>query len=81
MRGGSRQYGFTLIEIIVAILVFSVLSVLSYRAVDSVLEVDQRSKERFATQASLQKVWHRLFNDFIHLVNFQNAIDCPITQY
>ena len=66
-RKSQMHNGFTLIEIIVAMLVFAILSVVSYQAIDRVLDIDQRSKEHFATEVTLQKVWHRLFNDFLHI--------------
>lgn len=62
-----RQVGFTLIETVVSMLLLAVMSVLSYQAVDTVLATNQRSQQDLADEAMLQRAWHIIGRDIMHL--------------
>ena len=62
-----RQVGFTLIETVVSMLLLAVMSVLSYQAVDAVLATNQRSQQDLADEAMLQRAWHIIGRDIMHL--------------
>ena len=49
--------GFTLIEILVAMLLLALMSMMSYQAIDAVLNVNQRSQQGLAQEARLQRAW------------------------
>ena len=63
----SRAAGFTLIEMLVAMMIFGVLSVLGYQAINSVLEVQHRNAVALDRQLQLQRLWTVLLNDIVHL--------------
>ena len=64
---GRRQQGFTLVEIMVALLIMAVLSVLAYNAFDGVLLVENRSKEDFLAENRRSLAVSIILNDFLHL--------------
>ena len=47
--------GFTLIEILVAMLLLALMSMMSYQAIDAVLNINQRSQQGLAQEARLQR--------------------------
>ena len=59
--------GFTLVEILVALLIMAVLSVLAYNAFDGILLVERRSKEEFLAENRHSLAASIILNDFIHL--------------
>ena len=65
--GLRRCRGFTLVEILVALLIMAVLSVLAYNAFDGILLVEQRSKEEFLAENRRSLATSILLNDFLHL--------------
>lgn len=54
---GSKQQGFTLIELIVSISIFAVLSVLAYGSLDYVVNTDAVASERMNRLSALQKTF------------------------
>jgi general secretion pathway protein J len=62
-----RISGFTLIEMLVALTVFSILSVLAYRALDAVLALDERSSNTLAANSAKHRAMAILLQDFLHI--------------
>jgi general secretion pathway protein J len=59
--------GFTLIEMLVALAVFSILSVMAYRALDAVLALDERSSNTLASSSAKHRAMAILLQDFLHI--------------
>jgi general secretion pathway protein J len=59
--------GFTLIEILVAMSLLALMSMMSYQAIDAVLNINQRSQQGLAQEARLQRAWQIIGRDIIHL--------------
>lgn len=59
--------GFTLIEILVAMLLLALMSMMSYQAINAVLNINQRSQQGLAQEARLQRAWQIIGRDIIHL--------------
>ena len=62
-----RALGFTLIEMLVALTVFSILSVMAYRALDGVLALDERSSNTLAADSAKHRAMAILLQDFLHI--------------
>ncbi|MFY3953975.1 PulJ/GspJ family protein, partial [Achromobacter xylosoxidans] len=56
---GQRQAGFTLIEVVIAIMIMAVISLISWRAIDSVAltsrRLDQHTEEALALQRAFDQ--------------------------
>jgi general secretion pathway protein J len=85
-----RSAGFTLVEILVATAVFSVISILGYQALDAVFALERRQSEEYAERMQVQRTWAIMLNDFIHLRarpvrdqrgDVQRAYQAPADQY
>ena len=59
--------GFTLIEVLVVMVIFSVLMVLGYMGFERMVDVDARSRQQVAEQNQLHYSWSVLINDFLQL--------------
>lgn len=59
--------GFTLIEAIVALTIFSMLAVLGYRGLDAILEYDERSRTSYKSQDQLHRADAIMMQDLLHL--------------
>ena len=59
--------GFTLVEMMVALIIMAVVSVLAWRAFDGVLLMEARSKNDFLAQNRLHLAATTLINDLVHL--------------
>lgn len=57
------QRGFTLLEVMVAMLLLGLFATVSYRALDSVLAADRHGREEMARWQVLSRVFDRLQND------------------
>ena len=57
---GQNVNGFTLIEAIVSLFLLSILSIMSYQAVEVVTGVNERSRNGVEDEAKLQRAWHCL---------------------
>ena len=66
-RRHGREDGFTLIEVMVSVTIMALMSVLSYQAVDVVIEVNERSRSDLAEEAKLQRAWQIIGQDLLHL--------------
>ena len=63
----SKQLGFTLIEAIVSLFLLSILSVISFQAVELVTNVNERSRIAVADEAQLQRAWQVIGRDLMHM--------------
>lgn len=59
--------GFTLIEVVVAMAILAVISVMGWQAVDLVLKTNSRSQEGMVEDLTLQAAWQLIGTDLIHL--------------
>ncbi len=66
-RRHGREDGFTLIEVMVSVTIMAFMSVLSYQAVDVVIEVNERSRSDLAEEAKLQRAWQIIGRDLMHM--------------
>ena len=71
----SCQRGFTLIETVVAMLLLAMMSVLSYQAVEAVLNTNDRSRQSLAEEARLQRALQIIGRDIMHLLA-RPFVDC-----
>jgi len=67
MKRVRKQFGFTLIEVLVALVIFAVLSVLGYQGLAVILDYEQRSRTSYEKQMQLHRATAVLLQDFIHL--------------
>ena len=64
----KRQTGFTLIEILVAVAIFGLLSIAAYTVLDSGMRSKQQTETRLEHLAQLQRLFHTLNQDFQYIV-------------
>ncbi len=62
-----NQYGFTLLEVLIAIAIFSVVSLASFTIFDTVLRGDENSKMRSERQNELQRAFLLMERDFTQI--------------
>jgi general secretion pathway protein J len=67
MIRGKRVRGFTLVEILVAVAIFAVMSVMAYRGLDTALKGRERITEENRKWRELSQFFGRLENDFANL--------------
>tara|TARA_R110002073_G_scaffold19228_1_gene70336 strand:+ start:12 stop:764 length:753 start_codon:yes stop_codon:yes gene_type:complete len=67
MKRFRKQSGFTLIEVLVALVIFAVLSVLGYQGLAAILDYEQRSRTSYQEQMQLHRATAVLLQDFVHL--------------
>ncbi|WP_299019971.1 type II secretion system minor pseudopilin GspJ [uncultured Photobacterium sp.] len=65
---GARQGGFTLLEVLVAIAVFAMLSVSAYQVMNGVQRSDQLSREHNTRLQQIQRAMVMMDNDFRQIV-------------
>jgi len=63
----KRQTGFTLIEILVAVAIFGLLTVAAYTVLDSGVRSKQQSEARLEHLAQIQRLFYSLSNDLQYL--------------
>ncbi|MEH6548768.1 MAG: type II secretion system minor pseudopilin GspJ [Pseudomonadales bacterium] len=63
----THQKGFTLIEVLISSLVFSVLAIMAYSALNNMLRLDQHQQQQFAREGQLRQAWGVIFSDFIQV--------------
>lgn len=66
-RRGPTQSGFTLIEVVVAMLLLAVMSILSWQALEAVLNANSRSEAAMQEEATLRSLWAQIDDDLFHL--------------
>jgi general secretion pathway protein J len=59
--------GFTLVEMLVALAVFSILSIMAYRALDAVLALDERSSNNLVSDSAKHRAMAIMLQDFLHI--------------
>ncbi|PSW03374.1 type II secretion system minor pseudopilin GspJ [Photobacterium lipolyticum] len=67
-RAGMQQRGFTLLEVLVAIAVFAMLSLSAYQVLSNVQLSDQQSREHNERLKSIQRAMVMMDNDFRQIV-------------
>ena len=63
----NNQYGFTLIEVVVALVLFAVLSVMGYQGLTAIVDYNERSRSSYARQNQLHRANAILMQDLLHL--------------
>lgn len=64
----KRSYGFTLVELLVAIAIFAVLSALGWKVFDYVVKVKERNAEHEAKLSQLQEAYQQILRDTVQAV-------------
>lgn len=65
---GRKESGFTLIEIIVAFAIFSILIVACFRAVTFILDYVERDRAYYQDQSRIQLAWNIVLQDMLHML-------------
>lgn len=63
----KRQSGFTLVEAVVSLMLLAVMSVMSYQAVEVILDANERSSGTMSNEAQLHRAWQIINRDLFHL--------------
>ncbi|MEL0068585.1 MAG: type II secretion system minor pseudopilin GspJ [Gammaproteobacteria bacterium] len=63
----NGQRGFTLIEVLVAVAIFGMLSVAAYTVLDSGMRSQKQSEERLSHLAELQRLFFNISQDFAYI--------------
>jgi general secretion pathway protein J len=63
-----KSRGFTLIELMVAVAIFAVLSALGWKVFDHVVKVKERNSQHEQSLEGLQKAYQQLLRDSLHVV-------------
>lgn len=73
MKVGLRkiQRGFTLVELLIALAIFAIMAVMSYRTLDSVFQTRQHLSSETARLRDLALLFARLDDDFTNLLDRQ----------
>ena len=64
----KKSYGFTLVELLVAIAIFAVLSALGWKIFDYVVKVKERNAEHEAKLSQLQEAYQQILRDTVQAV-------------
>lgn len=59
--------GFTLLEVVIAMLLLALMSIMAYQAVEVVLGANERSRSDLAEDIQLQRAWQQISSDLYHL--------------
>ena len=63
----KHQSGFTLVEAVVSLMLLAVMSVMSYQAVEVILDANERSGGKLSNEAQLHRAWQIINRDLFHL--------------
>ena len=63
----KKQFGFTLIEVIVTLFLLSILSIMSYQAVEVMTQMNKRSQESFQDESQLARALQIIGRDILHI--------------
>ena len=64
---GAKQRGFTLIEILLAVIIFALLMLATFQLFDSVLKTNERSETQFLQQNQLNIGWSIMLQDLLQV--------------
>lgn len=59
--------GFTLIEVLVALIIFTLITILGFRALTYILDYVERDESYYQDQDRIQRAWNILLQDMLHL--------------
>lgn len=62
-----HQAGFTLVEVVVALVIFALISVTCFRGLMFILDYVERDRAYYQDQSQLQRAWSILLQDFLHM--------------
>ena len=65
----NSQRGFTLIETLIALSLLAIISVMSFQAIEFVINADERSRDKESGAAEIQRAWQIIHRDLMHLRN------------
>jgi general secretion pathway protein J len=63
------QSGFTLIETLIALSLLAIISLMSYQAIEVVIDADERSRAKQTGAAEIQRAWKIIQRDLMHIRN------------
>ena len=63
----KKQSGFTLIEVIVSLFLLSILSIMSYQAVELMTQLNFKSQQNFNNESKISRALQIISRDFIHM--------------
>jgi len=70
----KKNNGFTLIEVLIALFIFSILAILTMRGIQSTLEAKKRSQQALTQLAELEQAYLIIQNDIEQIIN-RNVIE------
>lgn len=79
-RASSRQHGLTLIELMVALTIFAILGVLSYRALAEISTSRARLEENFMRWRAIGRTMQRIDTDLLQAVSPAEQRGQPSTE-
>ncbi len=79
-RDSSRQHGLTLIELMVALTIFAILGVLSYRALAEISTSRARLEENFMRWRAIGRTMQRIDTDLLQAVSPADQRGLPPTE-
>lgn len=65
----KAQSGFTLIETLIALALLAIISLMSYQAIEVVIDADERSRAKQTGQAEMDRAWKIIQRDLMHIRN------------
>jgi len=63
------QSGFTLIETLIALSLLAIISLMSYQAIEVVIDADERSRSKHTGATEIQRAWKIIQRDLMHIRN------------
>ena len=69
MKIPNRQHGFTLLEILIALAIFAIMSMMAYAGLAAVLDASRATEPRSEQMAQLQTTFYLLNEDLSQIIN------------
>ena len=69
MAASPKVHGFTLVEVLVALLVMSIMAVLSWQGIDGMVRANQQHRDRSDDVAAIQTALLQWKTDLDHLID------------